>query len=186
MAPKWCSPLRRADRRAFKTRLTMKNTIKNISSMLLAGLIMSGCASLKKSPEKNTSNTHVETSTEVSSSSNSTSTASTNEASNVKTVNTDQFSQLLLLDEVQVVDVRTAEEYRSGHIEDAINIDVQKEDFQEKASKLDKNRPVLVYCRSGKRSMTAASALEEMGFTRIVNLNGGMLAWEEADKPVEK
>ncbi|WP_205941116.1 rhodanese-like domain-containing protein [Albibacterium indicum] len=164
----------------------MRNTIKNISSMLLAGIIMSGCASLKKSPEKNTSATQVETSTEVSSSTNASTTASTNEVSNVKTVNTDQFSQLLLLDEVQVLDVRTAEEYQSGHIEDAVNIDVQKEDFQEKAAKLDKNRPVLVYCRSGKRSMKAASALESMGFKRIVNLDGGMLAWEEADKPVEK
>lgn len=152
--------------------------------MLLAGIIMSGCASLKKSPEKNT--TQVETSTEASSSSNATSTASTNKASNVKTVNTDQFSQLLLLDEVQLVDVRTAEEYQSGHIENAVNIDVQMEDFQKKAAKLDKNRPVLVYCRSGKRSSSAASKLEDMGFTRIVNLDGGMLAWEEDDKPVEK
>jgi len=154
--------------------------------MLLAGIIMSGCASLKKSPEKNTSNTQIETSTEGSSNSNTTVAASSSEVSKVKTVNTDQFSQLLLLDEVQLVDVRTAEEYQSGHIEGAVNIDVQQEDFKSKAGKLDKNKPVLVYCRSGKRSSNAGSILESMGFKRIVNLDGGMLAWEEEEKPVEK
>jgi len=104
----------------------------------------------------------------------------------VQTVNTKQFNQLLLLDEVQVVDVRTAEEYKSGHIEDAVNIDVNSESFATEADVLDKDKPVLVYCRSGKRSMMAAEKLREMGFTKIVNLEGGMLSWEEAKMPVKE
>ena len=107
-------------------------------------------------------------------------------AGKIQTVNTKQFNQLLLLDEVQVLDVRTAEEYQSGHIDDAINIDVNSESFATEADVLDKDKPVLVYCRSGKRSLAASEKLREMGFTKIVNLDGGMLSWEEAKMPVKK
>lgn len=161
----------------------MRTIINNMSNLLLGGLILSGCATMKKAPEQNAPTTRVDTTTEVSAGSSATSSVLSN---NVKTVTPDQFNQLLLLDDVQVVDVRTAEEYQSGHIEDAVNIDVQKNDFKTKVSKLDKSKPVLVYCRSGKRSEKAATTLESMGFKRIVNLEGGMLAWEEEDKPVKK
>ena len=79
-----------------------------------------------------------------------------NAVGKIQTVNTKQFNQLLLLDEVQVLDVRTAEEYQGGHIEDAINIDVNSDSFAREVSKLDKDKPVLVYCRSGKRSLAAS------------------------------
>jgi len=84
------------------------------------------------------------------------------------------------------VDVRTKEEYQTGHIKDALNIDVKDPNFKTNINKLDKNKPVLVYCRSGKRSGDAAEILRGMGFTKIVSLEGGMLSWEEADLPINK
>lgn len=85
----------------------------------------------------------------------------------------------------QLIDVRTIEEFTSGHIKGAINIDVTKSDFKEKAQKLDKNKPVLVYCRKGGRSANAAAILRELGFTAITDLKGGITAWKESNKPIE-
>lgn len=84
----------------------------------------------------------------------------------------------------QIVDVRTAEEYAQGHIEGARNIDVKQADFISMAkSQLNKKQPVAVYCRSGRRSAMAAEQLTAQGY-KCINLEGGILAWEEAQKPV--
>ena len=66
---------------------------------------------------------------------------------------------------LQLVDVRTAEEYSVAHLKDAQNICVTEADFQEKGKTLDKDKPVYVYCRSGGRSARAEKILAEMGFT---------------------
>ena len=88
--------------------------------------------------------------------------------------------------EVQLLDVRTAEEFAEGHLESAINIDVHALDFTKRVSeKLDKSRPIYLYCRSGKRSMAAAKTLAQEGYT-IVNLKSGILGWIEAGYPVSK
>ena len=88
--------------------------------------------------------------------------------------------------EVQLLDVRTAEEFAEGHLESAINIDVHALDFTKRVSeKLDKSRPIYLYCRSGKRSMAAAKTLAQEGYT-IVNLKSGILGWLEAGYPVSK
>lgn len=80
---------------------------------------------------------------------------------------------------VQLIDVRTPEEFGAGHIRKAVNIDVQSADFEARAqSIISKDKPVALYCRSGKRSQRAASALSEMGYKVIYDLNGGYLAWE--------
>lgn len=85
---------------------------------------------------------------------------------------------------VQLVDVRTPEEYAEGHLAGAFNIDWKAEGFLEAASAtLDTARPVLVYCRSGRRSAEAASALQKAGF-QVANLLGGINAWKEAGEPV--
>lgn len=79
---------------------------------------------------------------------------------------------------IQLVDVRTAQEYHTGHIKNAINIDFfQQSIFMEKFSKLDKSKPVYLYCRSGSRSRQAAGKLAAMGFTTIFDLKGGYMAW---------
>ena len=88
--------------------------------------------------------------------------------------------------EVQLLDVRTAEEFAEGHLESAINIDVHAMDFTQKVSEqLDKSQPIYLYCRSGKRSMMAAKNLAQEGYT-IVNLKNGILGWVEAGYPVSK
>lgn len=81
--------------------------------------------------------------------------------------------------EVQLVDVRTPEEYQKGHIEHAININFfEKESFFEKFNKLDKNKKLYIYCASGNRSHKSSIKLEEMGFTKIYDLEGGITAWK--------
>jgi len=104
----------------------------------------------------------------------------------IQTIKAEQFKKLLLLDNIQLVDVRTKEEYQAGHIKDAMNMDVQNTNFKSNINKLDKSKPVLVYCRSGKRSINAAEIMKENGFTKIVNLEGGILSWEEAELPISK
>ncbi len=80
---------------------------------------------------------------------------------------------------LQLVDVRTADEYGVSHLKDAQNICVTEDDFQEKVKTLDKDEPVYVYCKSGGRSARAAKILADLGFTKIYDLKGGITAWEE-------
>ena len=99
-------------------------------------------------------------------------------------LNVDEFEKMLAEEEsAQIVDVRTPEEYAAGHLAGAVNIDWYAEDFLQQAeSQLDKSRPVMVYCRSGKRSAAAADRLDAAYF-KTYNLSGGFLAWTEAGKP---
>lgn len=83
--------------------------------------------------------------------------------------------------EPQLIDVRTVEEFKEGHIRNSQNICVTDDDFEERVSILDKNKPIYVYCRSGKRSAKAAEILKEMGFKEIYDLDGGFLNWEDSD-----
>jgi rhodanese-related sulfurtransferase len=85
-----------------------------------------------------------------------------------------------------VLDVRTADEYKEGHLAGAIMIDFYKDDFKANLAKLDKNKPVFVYCAAGGRSGSAREVMEEMGFKQVYDLKGGMNAWRKAGKPVTK
>lgn len=102
----------------------------------------------------------------------------------IESVTADEFENALYDSHVQLLDVRSADEYAQGHIANAENIDVQQPDFIDKAkAKLDNTNPVYVYCRSGKRSMLAAQKLVKAGF-KVVNLRDGIVGWEDAGKPV--
>ena len=96
----------------------------------------------------------------------------------------EEFEKMLAEDKtVQLVDVRTPEEFAAGHLGGAINIDWKADDFMEQVeARLTKDRPVMVYCRSGKRSAAAAAKLDGNYF-KTYNLLGGYLAWTEAGKP---
>jgi len=89
-------------------------------------------------------------------------------------------------DSVQLVDVRTPEEYNTSHLKGAQNICVTDNDFKEKVKSLDKNKPVYVYCKMGGRSAKAAKKLKDMGFTKIYDMDGGILLWEEKKLETEK
>ena len=77
-----------------------------------------------------------------------------------------------------VIDVRTPEEYEEGHIEGAQNIDVKSGAFVTEIEKLSKSDTLLVYCRSGRRSLYAAQVMVSFGFRNIYDLEGGFLNWE--------
>ena len=72
-----------------------------------------------------------------------------------------------------IIDVRTPEEFNAGHVENAININVEASDFQSKISGLDKNITYFVYCKSGRRSTLATDQMADSGFTSLLNLKGG-------------
>ncbi|MBR8759535.1 Thiosulfate sulfurtransferase GlpE [Porphyromonas levii] len=102
----------------------------------------------------------------------------------VENMGVEAFSKAIASDKVQLVDVRTAEEFAEGHIEKAQNIDVTSGNFMQKAtSSLDKSHPVYVYCRTGGRSMQAATMLAKQGF-QVKNLDTGIVGWVGAGKPV--
>lgn len=87
---------------------------------------------------------------------------------------------------IVVLDVRTKGEFDSGHLNDAINIDVKSASFKEEISKLDKDKTYLVYCRSGKRSKMAQNIMKELRFHKALNMLGGFIAWEKAGFPFSK
>ena len=101
-----------------------------------------------------------------------------------KDLTVNEFETMIEQDQTaQLLDVRTPEEFAEGHLPGATNIDWRGEGFAEKAQKLDKARPVLVYCRSGRRSAEAANVLDGLGF-KTYNMKGGILAWTSEGKPV--
>jgi rhodanese-related sulfurtransferase len=86
-----------------------------------------------------------------------------------------------------VIDVRTPEEYQSGHIPGAINIDWKDKDtFNKKIKSVPKDRTVLVYCHSGHRSGQATQFLKEQGYEKIYNLATGIMGWKAANYDIEK
>jgi rhodanese-related sulfurtransferase len=88
--------------------------------------------------------------------------------------------------EFVILDVRTDGEFKSGHIADSMNIDYKSPDFKDKVGKLDKDKTYLTYCRSGRRSTGASNTMKELGFENIIMIEGGMIAWEDADLPTSK
>lgn len=101
-----------------------------------------------------------------------------------KTVDAPVFAEGVRRDNPVLVDVRTPEEYAEGHLPGALNIDFKSEGFLSSAeSTLGTDRPVYVYCRSGRRSAAAASQLAEKGYS-VVNLEGGIIDWEKRGFPV--
>ena len=85
-----------------------------------------------------------------------------------------------------VLDVRTPEEFGSGHIDGAINIDYNSGGFKFLTSELDKTRTYLVYCRTGRRSGGATKVMKDLGFVSIVRMKGDILAWQAEHLPLVK
>lgn len=97
-----------------------------------------------------------------------------------------EFEKLIESDaNVALVDVRTAEEFAEGHIPGAVNVDATADGFVEEISaRYPKDKPLALYCRSGRRSADAAGKLVEKGYKTVYDLDGGILAWEKAGLPV--
>lgn len=97
----------------------------------------------------------------------------------------DDFETKALQAGVQLIDVRTPAEYQTGHIANATNINFNDPNFKTLMEKLDKNKPVAVYCAAGGRSGKSAALLTQMGFKTVFDLQGGMGAWKAKGKKVD-
>ena len=95
-----------------------------------------------------------------------------------------EFAKLIADSNVVILDVRKADEFAEGHIKGADLIDQFQNDFVEQAqAKLPKDKIIAIYCRSGRRSASAAGKMADIGY-KCVNLKGGILAWKDANMPV--
>ena len=94
-----------------------------------------------------------------------------------KVVNLTECKSLLKMENIQLIDVRTVEEYKGGHIGNAKNIDFYSSDFRTQLSKFSKNKPVLVYCHSGGRSGKTSLILKELGFLEVYDFQSGYSKW---------
>lgn len=98
-------------------------------------------------------------------------------------VTTEEVQTIMQSEDVQLIDVRTPEEYQEGHILNAQNIDYNSPNFEVNITKLDKSKPVLLYCKSGNRSGKSSQIFLEAGFKIIYDLEGGITEW--IDKGLE-
>lgn len=112
--------------------------------------------------------------------------ASTEKKTVVKNVGAEEFDKLRQQKDTVVLDVRTAGEHADGHLKDAVLLDFRAADFADQVAKLDKSKTYLVHCAGGGRSARACTKMEGLGFKSLVNLEGGLGAWKDAGKPVEK
>jgi rhodanese-related sulfurtransferase len=98
-----------------------------------------------------------------------------------------EFEKRIQRGESQLLDVRTAGEFQSGHLKNSLQADwLNNKEFTERIKYLDKSKPLLVYCASGVRSAAAAKYLLAKGFTSVQNLKGGLIAWKLEGKTVEQ
>ena len=86
--------------------------------------------------------------------------------------------------DITIVDVRTAGEFASGHIDKALHIDISNRNFTTEIVQLDKTKPVLVYCLSGARSASAVNFMRSNGFKTVSDMQGGLMQWRAAKLPL--
>ena len=96
----------------------------------------------------------------------------------------EEFAEKITDTSITVLDVRTPMEFAQGHIDRAVNIDFQGSNFEKEVLELDKDAPIAVYCRSGNRSSQAVKVMEKLGFTNLYDMDGGVIDWAAASKPL--
>jgi len=106
------------------------------------------------------------------------------DSASVENVSADQFLTASAEPGTVVVDVRTPAEFAAGHVDGAVNIDVESADFASQIATLPNETTYAVYCRSGRRSALATDQMAEAGFTSLVNLEGGVADLQAAGAPI--
>jgi len=96
----------------------------------------------------------------------------------IRVVSPEEMQTLLQLEDVQLVDVRTEKEYKLGHLPNSQNIDFGSPTFDEDIVRLDKEKPVILYCQKGGRSAKCAEKMQKAGFKKIYDLEGGFSKWQ--------
>ena len=99
-------------------------------------------------------------------------------ANEIEIVTAEEMQELSEIEDVQLVDVRTPEERKEGYIANSQNIDYNSPTFAQEIKKLDKSKPVIVYCKSGGRSSKCAEKMKDAGFVKIYDLEGGIAKWK--------
>jgi rhodanese-related sulfurtransferase len=107
-------------------------------------------------------------------------------ASPVTLVSPEDARTLVEEGDVELIDVRTPEEFAEGHIEGATLIDFYEADFADRIAELDRETEYVVYCRSGNRSGQATALMADQGFIAVNDVDGGIVAWEAAGLPVTR
>ncbi len=148
----------------------MKILFKNIAIVLIITISYTSCA--KNTPKKQDDNSKIASTIQQT-------------ETTIRKVDTKTFQSETEGKKIQLVDVRTPKEFKSGHIENAVNVNIFDKQFMDKMAKFSKDEPVYVYCRSGGRSMKAAKKLQKNGYN-VVNLNGGMIGWANSKNKVIK
>lgn len=141
----------------------MNSIITKIALLLILSISLTSCAQKSKS-DANT----VETSEEII----------------VSLISSENLNAKL--GDIQLIDVRTPEEYAQGHLKNAVNINFYDAAFLDDMDKLDKSKELYIYCKSGNRSGKASKKLEKMGFTRVYDLQGGINNWNRNSLEVVK
>jgi len=108
-----------------------------------------------------------------------------NNAGKIYHVSAVDFNKVVKLEKVSIVDIRTPQEFDSGHIKGAANIDWYERSFKDLIQEIPKDKPIAIYCRSGNRTSKAANLLQSLGFKEIVNLNYGIVEWNKYSFPLE-
>ena len=85
-----------------------------------------------------------------------------------------------------ILDVRTPDEFAEGHIDGAVNLDVQSPNFEKGLRKLDRTKSYLVYCRTGNRSRRATLTMEALGFRSIFHMTEGIVKWKQQTRPLTR
>ena len=98
------------------------------------------------------------------------------ESKEISVISNTQFTEIQDTNYI-LVDVRTADEYESGHIQDAVNFDFYSESFQNEILSLDKSSSIILYCRTQNRSTKTANYLKENGYKEITVIAGGITSW---------
>ncbi|MBT8271560.1 MAG: rhodanese-like domain-containing protein [Flavobacteriaceae bacterium] len=98
--------------------------------------------------------------------------------SEVEMITPEEMHEIAKMENVQLVDIRTPKEFRAGYVEGFQNIDYFSNTFQRDLQQLDKTKPVIVVCRSGRRSAKCSKKMVKAGFVKIYDLEGGLTKWK--------
>ncbi len=150
------------------TTLTTRRPLLAVGALLLAAASLAGCSS----GTTQTTDTPADTP------------AAEQSVSPAVTLVDAPTAQALIDKGVPVLDVRRPDEFAAGHVEGAVNINLEDPAFADEVAALDATSPWVVYCRTGRRSAVAAAQMESAGFTRLYDMSGGIVAWEQAGQPV--
>lgn len=100
----------------------------------------------------------------------------------IRLVTADEMESILQVEDVQLVDVRSPEEFEEIHLTNAQNIDFNSPTFDDDITRLDKEKPVILYCKGGITSAKCAKKLKDAGFKKIYDLEGGLSKWQHSNR----